>query len=100
MSKNVKNKNNYMDDLNNWNEHMNSPGYYTGGNMPRFVHNPGKPKGLAILYFVLAGIFLAIGVIQLAIGISNYTATIILFLLTLLFMRIGYVYWKKNKDQR
>jgi hypothetical protein len=61
----VSNKNSYLDDMKEWQDHQFDPGYYTGGKIPYWKLNPGKPKNFAFLCFLIAiiDVFCIIGII-------------------------------------
>lgn len=42
----------YLEGLEEWNEHMYTPGYYTGGRIPHFRRHPPKPHLNAIAMFI------------------------------------------------
>jgi hypothetical protein len=44
----------YLNDLEEWQEHQYNPGYWTGGNIPPHLKYPKKQLGI---FFIIIGVF-------------------------------------------
>lgn len=52
------NKNeNYIDELNEWQEHQYDPGYYTSGKIHPLLRKPGKPKVYGVFMIAISLLF-------------------------------------------
>ena len=53
-------KKTHLDDFVEWQNHQYDPGYYTGSKMHPFIEATGKPRRLAVWWFIQSGIFAVI----------------------------------------
>lgn len=49
----------YLEKINDWQDHQYDPGYYTGGNIPPVLTDPGRPKLLG-WFLIISSLILAI----------------------------------------
>ena len=47
-------KEGYIEDIEEWQEHQYDPGYYTGGNIPPMIKNPGNSLLLGCTFLITA----------------------------------------------
>lgn len=91
-AKNKRNKkNNYIEEMKEWQEHKYDPGYFMGGKTPIFLTGPRKPNIIGISY-IISGIVLIIFTMYIIITYysDNDIASIILFFI--LCTGIGIIY--------
>ncbi|MEQ8201417.1 MAG: hypothetical protein ABRQ24_08375 [Syntrophomonadaceae bacterium] len=79
----------YLNDLEEWQDHQYDPGYWTGGNIPPYLKYPRRPLGIILVVmggFSLLG--MAMGVIA-DFSFANAFGSSIGLLVGLLFLAAG-----------
>jgi sensor histidine kinase YesM len=105
----MKQKNDYLDELQEWQNNQFNPGYYTGGRIPPYLKAKGNPKLSAIFAFFMGFSSLALTVIFLinvfmskisfepASLISTICSPVFSFLLSALMFALGFYYIRNKK---
>ena len=79
----------YLNDLEEWQEHQYDPGYWTGGNIPPHLKYPKKPLGI---FFIIIGVFTLLVLAMVSIkdfSLENVFGNIVGLFAAILFLAAG-----------
>ena len=86
-------KNNYVDDIKQWQDHRYDPAYFTGGKIPPFIKYFRANKFIGVLYILGGSVYLSIVIIFIGQMIINRNNVLNLIIIVFFFLLFGIIYF-------
>lgn len=84
----------YLNDLEEWQEHQYNPGYWTGGNIPPYLKYPKKPLGII---FIIAGVLNVVLPLVTELSLQSVVDNIYIIVIGLILLAAGIrIIWFRN----
>ena len=61
----------HIDKQQEWQDHQFEPGYFTGGKIPVWLHEPGKPKRLGAILLIAGFFYLSVTIYYIFTLVQN-----------------------------
>lgn len=101
MTKEDRTEKNYIDELNEWQNHQYDPGHFLGGKIPIWIREPGRPKLLGASFLitgVIAIVAIGYSFISKQLGnITEITGSIVYLLFSVLCVLFGIKLLRKKQ---